>query len=171
MKQKEFELFDQLAEAVDEFVQQWLNSTEIKPMLDKIQYACNQTDMSVGVSVEMHVTEDGREDTLRMLTTWIQCAANQDAYIASGDSSIQRYICDGAICQVPHDQCPNCWSDWDFKYRHQICSTCGYQLGNQVKLLLDSNQCPNCDTGTVTIESPTCTKCGMEVDTTMVTWG
>ena len=171
MKQNEFELLDELADAVDEFVQQWLTGAEAKPMLEKIQAGCEQTSMGVGLSVEMHVTENGREDTLRMLTTGMQCYAGQEPYVASGDSSIQRYICDGEICQVPHDQCPNCWSEWDFKYKNQICSACGYQLGNQVKLLLDSDQCPNCNVGTVTVESPVCEQCDSEVDLRTVTWG
>jgi len=72
---------------------------------------------------------------------------------------------------VPHDRCPRCWEIWDFKFKHESCTHCGATLGEEVKLLLDTDVCPNCEEGTVSITNPECGKCGCRVDPSKVTWG
>ena len=63
-----------------------------------------------------------------------------------------RYLVDGEICEVPHDRCPNCWAGWSFKIgtpdtppEALECPCCGYGLGEQIKLMLDSDVCPHCE--------------------------
>jgi len=88
-----------------------------------------------------------------MLSRGINTTGGKEPYQISGDSSIHRYVVNGEICQIPHDYCPHCWGEWDFKLKNQVCSTCGYILGEQIKLLLDSDICPNCDEGKVSLKN------------------
>ena len=75
------------------------------------------------------------------------------------------------MCQIPHDYCPHCWGIWDFKLIHPVCRHCGYTLGREVKLLLDSDVCPNCEEGKVSVNDPNCEQCGQWIDPTLVIWG
>lgn len=172
MKQKQFEFLDSLTDSVDEFVHDWLASDSAKPLMEQLRQATEDfPDIILGLSVQLLVSNETKKDSLRLLTTGVQASDGKPAYVCHGDSSISRYVCDGEICVTPHDQCPNCWSDWGFKETNRTCPDCGYQLGNQVKFLLDSDCCPYCELGTVTAESPTCTRCDHEVDLTIVQWG
>lgn len=172
MKQEQFKIIDPLADSVDEAAQKWFTSEEMKPLLEQIRLATqNAPDVILGLSVQLLVSSEDRKGTLRLLTTGMQASDGEPAYLCHGDSSIGRYICDGEICELPHDQCPNCWGDWDFKEKHRTCGDCGYQLGDQVKFLLDSDRCPFCELGTVSVGSPSCSRCEKTVDLTIVTWG
>jgi predicted RNA-binding Zn-ribbon protein involved in translation (DUF1610 family) len=51
------------------------------------------------------------------------------------------------------------------------CTHCGAQLGMNVKVLLDTDLCPSCEDGEVSMSQLTCPKCGYEVDPSFVTWG
>ena len=44
-------------------------------------------------------------------------------------------------------------------------------LGKNCKLLLDSDECPNCQKGKVTVEKPRCDECGFVVDRLTAAWG
>src|ERR1043165_7754041 len=81
-----------------------------------------------------------------------------------GDSTPQRYVVEGGIKVVPHDRCPRCWQVGDFKLQNPTCSHCGLTMGEQCKLLLDSDECLRCNEGKVTVAKPRCGKCGHEVD-------
>ena len=83
----------------------------------------------------------------------------------------QRYVVSGDICQVPHDYCPSCWGMWDFKDQDRECPSCGIVLGNEIKILLDTDICPHCENGKVSAANPECSKCGYKVDLDIVTWG
>lgn len=119
----------------------------------------------------LQVGEESHRESLRLLTTGYSTAEGREPYVCYGDSTLTRYVVNGEICQVPHDQCPNCWSLWDVKMKHRTCSGCGLSLGREVKILLDSDVCPNCEEGKVTLQEPACTKCDFVVDGDVVTWG
>ena len=82
-----------------------------------------------------------------------------------------KYVVDGAIRKVPHDHCPHCWSRWNFKSRFRECPTCGYQMGREIKQLLDTGLCPHCEGGKVSYSHPRCEACGFVVDGDLVAWG
>jgi hypothetical protein len=77
----------------------------------------------------------------------------------------------GEIQVVPHDHGPRCWEQWDFKFENRTCPHCGTTLGQDCKVLLDSDVCPHCDEGSVSMTKPVCDKCGYKVDMNLVAWG
>jgi Zn-finger nucleic acid-binding protein len=87
------------------------------------------------------------------------------------DSSPHRYVVRGDVVVVPHDHCPQCWGLWDFKELHPECPACGARMGEEVKLLLDTDCCPNCEEGKVTAGEPRCSECGFAVIPGHVVWG
>jgi hypothetical protein len=90
---------------------------------------------------------------------------------AWGDSSPQRYLVSGEIQVVPHNHCPKCWEIWDFKFENRTCQHCGTTLGQGCKVLLDSDVCPSCEKGSVSMSAPVCDKCGYQVDVSLIAWG
>ena len=83
----------------------------------------------------------------------------------------QKYFVEGEMCIVPGEFCPNCWGKWGFKFKHNTCPECGYELGKQIKYLLDTDTCPYCQEGKISVDKPTCDECGFEVDNKKVVWG
>jgi hypothetical protein len=57
------------------------------------------------------------------------------------------------------------------KFENHCCEHCGTTLGKDCKVLLDTDTCPHCEEGRVSMRAPVCDHCGYEVDLTMVTWG
>ncbi len=126
---------------------------------------------SVSLSVILDICDEAREEALPLLNTGLSAAHDASPYRTWGDSSIQRYVVNGEIQVVPHDRCPKCWGVWDFKFDNRTCENCGTTLGQNCKVLLDSDVCPHCDEGSVSMFKPVCTRCGYEVDLNLVTWG
>ncbi|MFT5324513.1 MAG: hypothetical protein ACI8P0_002375, partial [Planctomycetaceae bacterium] len=60
---------------------------------------------------------------------------------------------------------------WDFKSKFPTCESCGSEMGKDVRLLLDTDCCPNCEKGTLTASQPQCTECGFSVNPDHVVWG
>ena len=123
------------------------------------------------LKVEFQVFDTERTATLPLVSEAISVSSGQEPLLASADSTIHRYVVEGAIRQVPHDYCPKCWGQWDFKLLHQECPNCGCKLGKEVKILLDSDVCPHCENGKVSTSKPKCKECGFEVDPDLVVWG
>jgi predicted amidophosphoribosyltransferase len=117
------------------------------------------------------VFDTEREKEITLLSTGYACFPGEPPFEMSGDSTAQRYVVDGEMCQCPHDYCPKCWGDWDFKFKFPECPECGAKLGEDVKLLLDTDVCPYCEEGKVTMNQPVCSECGYELDPTKVVWG
>ena len=44
-------------------------------------------------------------------------------------------------------------------------------MGPEVKLLLDTDVCPFCEEGKVSLTTPLCDKCGQGIDPNVVVWG
>jgi hypothetical protein len=112
-----------------------------------------------------------KERSLPLLQTGLSGFGDEEPHIATGDSSPQKYVADGEIQVVPHDRCPRCWEIWDFKFDNRSCRECGATLGENVKVLLDTDVCPNCEEGKVSMATPVCHQCGHEVDLNLVVWG
>ncbi|MCA9138082.1 MAG: hypothetical protein KDB00_15020, partial [Planctomycetales bacterium] len=112
-----------------------------------------------------------REHSLPLLQTGLSSSDGATPYQVWGDSSPQRYIVKGEMVIAPHDRCPECWGPWDFKESNPSCPECGIEMGPHVKLLLDSDCCPNCEKGRVSASNPQCSECGYAVDPNHVAWG
>jgi hypothetical protein len=162
-------LLDEIAESLDKELA-GPGFSNIGKILERIRKVFGEQ-YSVGLSLVVDLFDDEGERSLPLLTTGLLTVAGNPPFRTYGDSSPQRYIVDGKLAVVPHDHCPKCWGIWDFKFLTRACKHCGAELGVNCKVLLDSDVCPNCEKGKVSLSQPKCDSCGFEVDPHMVTWG
>jgi hypothetical protein len=123
------------------------------------------------VNIVVDVFDEERRCSLPLLTTGLSALPGKAPFRTSGDSTPQRYVVEDGIKVVPHDRCPHCWQIWDFKLQNPTCPHCSITMGDTCKLLLDTDECPWCNDGKVTVAEPRCNNCGYEVDRHMVVWG
>jgi hypothetical protein len=126
---------------------------------------------SANLTVCVDVFDAERSRPLPLLTTGLSTSKGETPHKTYGDSTPQKYVVDGEIEVVPHDRCPRCYGSWDYKLKHPSCLACGATMGREVKLLLDTDVCPFCEEGKVTMTLPVCAKCGQRIDTDVVVWG
>jgi hypothetical protein len=123
------------------------------------------------LTLTLDICDRDGERNLPLLTTGLSTIDSGPPYRTWGDSSLQRYILNGEIHVVPHDHCPKSWGVWDFKFEHRSCQHCDVTLGQGCKILLDSDVCPSCEAGNVSMTNLVCDKCGYKVDLSVVAWG
>ncbi|HLP43406.1 MAG TPA: hypothetical protein VK465_18025 [Fibrobacteria bacterium] len=127
---------------------------------------------SITVNFSVEVFDENRDKSIRTTNAGITCMEGDRPYLSAHDEiSPAKYIVDGVMMKVPHDHCPNCWSRWSFKSRVRECRECGYRMGREIKLLLDTNVCPHCENSKISHSSPRCEGCGYVIDQNIVTWG
>ena len=127
---------------------------------------------SVTFFFDLNVFDSKREKMITVFQTGLTCGGKDQSRRCQGaGSSFHTYIVDGKRVGIPHDYCPNCWAEWDFKFLHRECPGCGFALGENIQVLLDTDVCPNCEEGKVTRSNPKCDKCGQTMDPTVVHWG
>ena len=172
MKDSDFSIVDKIADIANDKFAKLLERGDLDTIKKVIEEAVIKLpegyslDFNVGVSV----FDPNRQNNLPILKTGLTCSEGE-AYEFSSDSSPQKYLVDGEMCIVPHDHCPHCWGEWDFKFKNPICLDCEYEMGVQVKYLLDDDVCPWCEEGKVSLDNPVCDSCGQEVNTDWVVWG
>jgi hypothetical protein len=173
MKEAEFKNLEPLADQIYQRSDEWFDSPAFAAVKAALRDASAllPSHFSVSVEVVFRVFDEKREQDLPLMTTGVNTSGGKEPYRTDGDSTVHRYVTDGEICQVPHDRCPHCWGDWDFKLLHRTWRHCGYALGKEVKLLVDSDVCPNCEQGTVSLAMPICEKCEFVADSSTITWG
>jgi ribosomal protein S27AE len=173
MDKKTFETIDPIVDDIAEVANELLESAameKLRSLLTKLNNTLGSRYL-VGLHLNVDVFDTEKERCLPLLQTGLAGFDRDKPFQACGDSTPQRYIVDGEMLVVPHDRCPRCWEEWDFKVQHPTCSHCGVSLGKEVRILLDTDVCPNCEEGTVSMSHPRCKKCGYEVDLSQVTWG
>jgi hypothetical protein len=126
---------------------------------------------SVTLTCLVEVFDQQKGRTLPLLNVGLSTSDGAAPFPVSGDCTPQRYVVDGQIQVVPHDRCPKCWGEWDLKWQHRSCPHCDAELAKDCKVLLDSDVCPQCEEGKVTARQRRCSKCGFEVDPSVVAWG
>jgi ribosomal protein L37E len=159
-------LLDQMAEIAN----QQLGRPEIHRVLAQLTNILGKR-YTVSLNLTVDVCDSEHERSLPLLSTGVSATVGKEPYRTWGDSTPQRYVLDEGIQVVPHDRCPKCWEVWDFKLQNPTCSHCGATLGEGCKLLLDTDECPWCQEGQVTVAKPRCDQCGFEVDPRLVVWG
>jgi hypothetical protein len=168
-----FEAADPIIDEVADAASVLLQDDSLKEMcrlLNNLKAAVgSQYDISLSLNVD--IFDEAKNRTMPLLQTGLSGFGGEKPFQTWGDSSPHRYIADGEILIVPHDRCPKCWEPWDFKFMHPVCANCGATLGVDVKVLLDSDVCPSCEKGKVSMSQPVCKECGYRVDPKMVTWG
>ena len=173
MDKKTFEAADVVVDRIADAISNLLKSTEtekLRTLFLELSKAVGQR-YSISLSVQVDVFDRKQERSLPLLQTGMSGFDSDKPYQTWGDSSPQRYIADGEMLVVPHDRCPKCWEIWGFKFDHYSCPHCGATLGQDVKVLLDTDVCPHCEKGTVSMSQPTCSQCGFYVDPSLVVWG
>ncbi|TWT66714.1 hypothetical protein Pla123a_46000 [Posidoniimonas polymericola] len=141
----------------------------IKRQLAELSRVLGEYSLTLDIRLQVFDAERGR--SLPLLQTGLATSAGNPPYTAWGDSTAHRYVVNGDLAMVPHDHCPACWAEWDFKDRNPACPGCGATMGAEVRLLIDSDCCPSCERGRVTASDPTCSECGFEVNPDHVSWG
>lgn len=173
MDRSSFESADPIIDQLAEMVDQALDSDQfetIQQALSRLSEAVGSR-YSVNLTVSVDVFDSKRSNPLPLLMTGLSTSEGKPPYRMWGDSSPQKYVVDGEMQVVPHDRCPKCHGPWDFKFRHPSCRGCGATLGRDVKVLLDTDICPHCEEGQVSMSSPVCGQCGTKVDSAVVVWG
>lgn len=173
MDQNAFSAADQHLDRISEEVEQLLSAEACKALKEELVAFGRDIGerYSIGMDFVVHVFDREKERSMPVLTTGLSTSEGAEPYRTWRDSTPQRYVTDDEIQVVPHDRCPSCWGEWDFKFEHRQCGSCGVVLGEGVKILLDSDVCPNCEQGTVSAASPQCEECGFVVDPKLVVWG
>jgi hypothetical protein len=172
MDRQTFEQVDPLVDEVAEQVSALIDGDQLATIKQKLAdiSRCLCDDFSVTLEINLKIS-DPEGLTLPLLQTGLTTSAGAAPYEFTGDSTPQRYVVYGDVVIVPHEYCPQCWGDWGFKDRHPKCPDCGIEMGEAVKLLLDSDCCPHCEKGKVTASQPKCTECDFSVNPEHVTWG
>jgi hypothetical protein len=126
---------------------------------------------SVNLNVEVEIFDQKRPHPLPLLSIGLSTSDGKPPYKTFADSTPHKYVVDGDIQVVPHDRCPKCYGVWDFKLQNPTCPACRAAMGREVKFLLDTDTCPFCEDGTVSMTNPICGKCGHRIDPDQVLWG
>ena len=173
MNPSQFEAANPYLDAIGDRLDQVLMSPELHQVREALAALSKRVGERYGVTLTclVEVFDRERERTLPLLSTGLSTSDGAEPYAFAGDSTPQRYVVEGEIQVVPHDRCPKCWGLWDFKWEHRQCPECDAELGQDCKVLLDSDVCPHCEEGRVTASDPKCSKCGFEVDPALVSWG
>ncbi len=168
-----FDAADRHVEQIAEILDGVLPSPELQKLRDALA-ALGKTlgkGYSVSLTCIVEIYDQQRERILPLLNTGLASFEGNEPHRVWGDSTPHRYLVDGQIQVVPHDRCPKCWEEWDWKWQKRHCPHCDAELGKNCKILLDSDVCPHCEEGTVTASKPKCSKCEFVVDQAVVVWG
>lgn len=119
---------------------------------------------SVSIGLRLVVTDrlQSRELPIEILT--LTSDRGEKPYDSTEESEPQRYLTGDVACVVPRDRCPRCWQSWAHKFQHPRCPHCGLALGIGCEVVIENDQCPQCDDGTVTTDHPICEECGFSMD-------
>jgi hypothetical protein len=161
-------IVDEIADSITNLMES--QTEELHTLLARLNKAIGNR-YAVSLDVSVGVFDRDEERCMPLLQTGLSGFEGEKPYQTWADSTLQRYVVDGEMLVVPHDRCPKCWEAWDFKFKHPTCRHCGAMMGKEVKLLLDTDLCPFCEKGKVSMNKPSCDKCGYHVDPDTVTWG
>lgn len=165
-----FNALDPHLDAIAELADQHLAAPEFQRVLSEIIKVLGER-YGVGINLTVDVFDEDGHRSLPLLNTGLCALFGREPYRTWGDSTSQRYVVAEGIRVVPHDRCPDCWEAWDFKWKNPSCSHCDTTLGENCKILLDTDVCPHCEEGKVSVTKPRCDKCGFEIDPRTVVWG
>lgn len=132
----------------------------------------------IHLDVTLTVYDRERGNGLQLTSLTLESGDGETPEVVSANSAAIRYLVNGDVHELPGDRCPNCWGVWKYKLGipgqlapSTACEQCGFELGKEVRVLLDDNSCPICGVGTVSIDSATCGNCEFTVNPNFVRWG
>ena len=127
---------------------------------------------SITFSMRFTLDDSDLAKQIPFLDMGLTCGKDETPFFFEGVSTLATYVLsDGSVQRIPHDRCPCCWDNWDFKLDSPECPSCGIQLGKGVKQMIDSDICPHCEKGKVSMQSCKCNECGYELDSEKILWG
>ncbi|HNL09972.1 MAG TPA: hypothetical protein PKM44_05640 [Turneriella sp.] len=164
---------DELAILIEERFLQLVQEgafADLEPHLTALAATGNE-DQAVTLSLQLRLSDSEREREIIVSETSRAWLADGETMDFNNSDTAVRYLCDGEIRVFQHSSCPHCWGEWEDKHHNPTCPDCGYELGNQVKILMDDSVCPYCLEGKVSRQEPTCSTCGEVVEERYVSWG
>lgn len=173
MDQESWQRSEDLIYEIEESLDKLLDSPELEELRSKMAELGKRLGERYGISLSCILDViDWREDrSLPLLNTGISANETGNTNRTWNDASFQRYVVNGEIQIVPHDHCPGCWGDWLFKTENTKCPECGIELGKECKILLDTDECPHCEKGKLSMNDTKCDQCGYSIDPKYVVWG
>lgn len=169
-----FESVQQAIDKIDAIVHQMIDrDTEEMRMIQASIRELGQKlggDYSASISLCLTVKDQFRTRELPFDILTFTSDRGEEPYDSTEESSPQRYVIGDAECVVPRDRCPRCWQSWPHKFQHPYCPHCDLKLGNECTVIVESEECPQCEDGTVSVERPVCDECGHEVDLRSIVW-
>lgn len=173
MDQDSWQLVDQRLGQIAEKFDKLLESAEFQDIREILSQLSQSLDgrFVVNLNCNVDIFDHLRERSLPLFSTTVSVAKNREVNRTWNGSTHQRYLVGDAISVVPHDHCPKCWAEWNFKFKNRSCQHCDAELGTNCKLLLDSEVCPNCEAGEISESNPHCDNCGFTIDPAVVVWG
>ena len=122
MLKDEFADFDKLADEANDRCGEFFRSPALAQVKEAIQrLSAKYPKYSVELNCSLEVFDSKREASLPLLQIGVTSSQGGETYEHSADASPQRYWVKGEVCVVPHDRCPACWKEWDFKEKHGTC--------------------------------------------------
>jgi hypothetical protein len=173
MDQQSWKFAENYINEISEKLDEILNSPELEGLRLQLSELGKNLGDRYGVSLTcvLDIVDLEKEQTLPLQSTGLSHDQHGDVYRTWNAASFQQYIVDGNICVVPHDYCPSCWGEWVYKWENPSCPECGITLGDTCKILVDSDVCPHCEKGTISMNDSTCDRCGFKIDPSIVVWG
>ena len=144
MDKTTFEIADKFLDNVAETTDRLLDSKELdglRNLLIEMNKALGER-YSIGLAVHVEMFDREKDRCLPLLQTGLAGFSEGEPYKTWADSTAHKYVTDDGVQIVPHDYCPTCWEVWDLKFQKPSCSHCGATMGNEVKILLDTDVCP-----------------------------
>ena len=173
MERSTFEAANVCLQRIVELIDKLTDSPQVGALKSELA-ALNKTvgtEYSVNLQCSLEVYDRERKQALPLARTGLTSLSGEMPYQATEELTIERYLALGEVRIVPHDYCPVCWGVWDFKFLQPTCFHCSASLGEDVKVLLDCDVCPSCESGKVASNELVCDHCGCEVDPKFVAWG
>lgn len=173
MDEKTIDKLTELADRIHEKFLELLENGEFDDIAESLEMNAKTLadGNSLNLGINLILFDGNREKPMQLLDTALTCNSGDTPFIASGDMTLHKYIVNGTIQKVPQDYCPNCWGEWAFKLTNPTCSECEYTMGKEIKLLLDTDICPHCEEGKVSMNQNKCDECGYTIANDMVEWG
>jgi Zn-finger nucleic acid-binding protein len=174
MEKEIFDKVDKLADTIDEEIKKLDKKSAFAEIEKQMNVLASQLPEKYSISLHflLDVFDSSREKSLTIHDTGLAAFAKNEVYrVNLSGSTPHTYVVNGNINRVPHDNCPSCWGVWESKLTETTCPTCGITMGNEIKLVLDTDVCPFCENGNVTRNNPKCPECGFVVDGKKVYWG
>ena len=170
----ERELFKKISNISDDLLEQFnerYQDEEYKATIDSLQKLLKQNqNLGFQINLSLSIIDEKKEWFMELDQNAI-CINDDNQYMASGVESPHTYLCQGKIEKIRHNLCPSCWHDWDFKIKNPQCPNCDIKLGDDVKILIDSGVCPNCEEGKISFNNRKCDNCGNVIDEKYINWG